>query len=301
MEGTQSYRFFNRGPSPVARLAFFGVLSMLILFIDARFKSFETVRSAIEFVVYPLQRLTALPSLAWQGAGNYFASKDKLQAENTQLKQKQYANALQLQQLQTLQAENQQLRQLLDLRQQVNYPTLATEIAYVEQNIFKRKLIIDKGLNANIQAGQVAMDDIGIVGQITHVYPLAAEVTLITDKDHAVPVQVLRSGLRSVVFGSGNISELTLRYMPMNADIVVGDELVTSGIDGTYPAGIRVAKVTKVERDPAYPFARIIAIPLAGVDKHQQLLIATSLPLLNERPAEPIEKPSKKTRSKSDK
>jgi len=145
------------------------------------------------------------------------------------------------------------------------------------------------------------MDNIGIIGQITHVYPLAAEVTLITDKDHAVPVQVLRSGLRSVVFGSGNISELTLRYMPMNADIVVGDELVTSGIDGTYPPGIRVAKVTKVERDPAYPFARIVAVPVAGVDKNRQLLIATSSPLLAERPTEPTEKPSKRNRSRADK
>jgi len=139
MESTQSYRFFNRGPSPVARLAFFGILSMLILFIDARFKSFEAVRSAIQFVVYPLQRLTALPGLAWQDADNYLTSKNTLLAENTQLQQRQYANAVQLQQLQILQAENQQLRQLLDLRQQVNYPMLASEIAYVEQDFLSEK------------------------------------------------------------------------------------------------------------------------------------------------------------------
>jgi rod shape-determining protein MreC len=299
MESTRSYRFFNRGPSTVARLAFFGILSMLVLFIDARYKTFETVRGAIQFVVYPFQRLTTLPGLAWDGVNTYFTSNQQLQLDNNQLQLRQHTNAVQLQQLQVLQLENQQLRNLLNLRQQVNYPMQASEIAYVEQDFFKRKIILDKGLTSNVQSGQIVMDDIGIVGQITHVYPLASEVTLITHKDHAVPVQVLRSGLRAVVFGAGNISELTLRYMPMNADIVVGDELVTSGIDGTYPAGIRVAKVTKVERDPAYPFARIVAVPVAGIDKNRQLLIATSAPPLAERPPEAAEKSGKKAHSRS--
>jgi len=299
MESTRSYRFFNRGPSTAARLAFFGFLSMLALFIDARYKSFEPVRSAIQFVVYPFQRLTTLPGLAWEGVDTYFTSNHQLQLDNNQLQLRQHTAAVQLQQLQVLQLENQQLRKLLDLLQQVSYPMQTSEIAYIEQDFFKRKIILDKGLASNVQAGQIVMDDIGIIGQITHVYPLASEATLITHKDHAVPVQVLRSGLRAVVFGAGNISELTLRYMPMNADIVVGDELVTSGIDGTYPAGIRVAKVTKVERDPAYPFARIVATPAAGIDKNKQLLIVASPPRLTERPIEPIEKSNKKAHSRS--
>jgi len=137
-----------------------------------------------------------------------------------------------------------------------------------------------------VAAGQVVMDNIGVVGQVTRVYPWLSEVTLITDKDHAVPIQVLRTGLRAVVFGSGNISNLALRYMPISSDIQVGDVLVTSGIDGIYPPGLPVAKVIQIERDPAYPFAQILCSPLAGVDKQRQVMIISGLPRLPEMPAE---------------
>jgi rod shape-determining protein MreC len=128
------------------------------------------------------------------------------------------------------------------------------------------------------------MDENGIVGQITRVYPWLSEVTLVTEKDQAVPVQVLRNGLRAIVFGAGDTSQLSLRYMPNSADIQNDDVLVTSGIDGTYPPGIPVARVIKVEHDPAYPFAHIVCLPLAGVDKHRHLLILSSLPKMPERP-----------------
>ena len=128
------------------------------------------------------------------------------------------------------------------------------------------------------------VDNSGVVGQVTRVYPWLSEVTLVTDKDIAVPIQVVRNGVRAVVFGSGNISELELRYQPVNADIEVGDVLVTSGMDGTYPPALPVAKVTKVDRDPAYPFAHIACVPLAGVDRHRTLLIVSSVPPLPERP-----------------
>ena len=137
-----------------------------------------------------------------------------------------------------------------------------------------------------VQLGQVVIDDNGIVGQITRVYPWLSEVTLITEKDHAVPVQVLRNGLRAIVFGAGDASQLSLRYMPNSADIQNDDVLVTSGIDGIYPPGIPVARVIKVEHDAAYPFAHIVCLPLAGVDKHRHLLILSSLPRLPERPDE---------------
>jgi rod shape-determining protein MreC len=128
------------------------------------------------------------------------------------------------------------------------------------------------------------MDDVGIVGQVTRVYPWLSEVTLITEKDHAVPIQVMRNGLRAIVFGSGDTSRLSLRYMPVSADVQVDDILVTSGIDGTYPPGIPVAKVINVERDPAYPFASVICLPLAGVDNHRHLLVLSDTPGQPERP-----------------
>ena len=170
------------------------------------------------------------------------------------------------------------------------------EIVYLERDIFKRKVYVDKGSQKNVIAGQVVMDDTGLVGQVTRVYPWLSEVTLITDKDHAVPIQVLRTGLRAVVFGSGNISNLELRYLPISSDIQVGDVLVTSGIDGIYPSNLPVAKVIQIERDPAYPFAKILCIPLAGVDQQRQLMIISDLQKLPELPAETMK--TNETKSK---
>ena len=289
MEETQSFRFFNRGPGPAARLVFFVLLSLLLLFVDARYRYLESVRSAVSIFTYPLQRLVAAPGALWQQADSFFTLQGNLLLDNTRMRQQHTIDAVQLQQLQVLQAENQHLRDLLALQQRTAFPMQPAEIVYVERDIFKRKLFLDKGSQANVQAGQVVMDDIGVVGQVTRVYPWLSEVTLITDKDHSVPVQVLRNGLRTVVFGSGDTGDLALRYIPDSADIQEGDMLVTSGIDGTYPPGLPVAKVGHIERDPAYPFARIQCFPVAGVDRHRQLLILSGLPKLPERPEAVVE------------
>lgn len=283
MDSTRSFRFFNRGPSAVVRLLFFVVLSLLLLFIDARFKYLESTRAVISIIVYPFQRLTTLPGIVWQEVSEHFGTQSRLLQENAQLRQQHSLDAAQLSQLQVMQGENVQLRNLLEVPQRVGYPMQMAEIIYVERDIFKRKLVVNKGSQASVQPGQVVMDDIGIVGQITRVFPWTSEVTLVTDKDHAVPVQILRNGIRAVVFGSGDISELGLRYMPISSDIQVGDVLVTSGIDGTYPAGLPVAKIIKIERDPAYPFARIACEPMAGVDRHRFLMIVSGLPQLPPR------------------
>ena len=284
MEDTRSLRFFNRGPSAVARLIFFSVLSLLLLFVDARYKYLESTRKVIAVVIYPFQRLTALPGEAVKGVSGYFEMQKHLLADNAQLQQRHDLDAVQMAQLKTIQAENAQLRALLDVQQRADYTMQMAQIIYIERDIFKRKLILDKGTQVNVQPGQAVVDNIGVVGQVTRVYPWTSEVTLTTDKDNAVPVQNVRNGLRAVVFGSGNISELELRYQPISADIEVGDELVTSGMDGTYPPALPVAKVVKIERDPAYPFAHIICVPLAGVDRNRTLLIVSSVPPLPERP-----------------
>ena len=284
MDQTQSFRFFNRGPSPGVRLAFFSLLSLLLLFVDARYRYLESARSVLSVLTFPLQRAVAAPGGLWQQADSFFTLQGSLLRDNAQLRQQHTTDSVQLQQFQILQAENQHLRELLAVQQRATYPTQLAEIVYVERDIFKRKLFLDKGAQANVQAGQVVMDDIGVVGQVTRVYPWLSEVTLITDKDHSVPVQALRNGLRTMVFGSGDTGDLTLRYMPNSADIKEGDILVTSGIDGTYPPGLPVAKVGHIEHDPAYPFARIQCTPVAGVDRHRQLLILSGLPKLPERP-----------------
>ena len=284
MEHNQSFRFFNRGPSPAVRLVFFGLLSLQLMFVDARYRYLESARSVVSVLIYPLQQMVALPGTLWHQADTFFTLQGNLIRYNTQLRQQYEVDTAQLQQLQILQAENQHLRDLLAVQQRTDYPMQLAEIVYTERDIFKRKLFLDKGAQANVQAGQVVMDDSGIVGQVTRVYPWLSEVTLVTDKDHAVPVQILRNGLRAVVFGSGDTSELTLRYMPVSADVQEGDVLVTSGIDGTYPPGLPVVKVSRIERDPAYPFARIRCTPLAGVNSQRQLLILSGLPKLPERP-----------------
>lgn len=284
MEDTRTLRFFNRGPSAVARLVFFSILSLVLLFVDARYKYLESTRQIIAVIIYPLQRLTALPGEIWNGAGAYITLQRHLVSDNEQLHLQHDADAALLNQMQALQAENSQLSELLGVTQRANYTMQAAQIAYVERDIFKRKLFLDKGEKSHVHAGQAVVDNGGVVGQVTRVYPWLSEVTLVTDKDIAVPIQVVRNGIRAVVFGSGNISELGLRYQPVNTDIEVGDVLVTSGMDGSYPPALPVAQVTKVERDPAYPFAHIVCAPLAGVDRHRTLLIVSSVPPLPERP-----------------
>ncbi len=295
MEHTRSFRFFNRGPSEAARLVFFALLSLLLLFVDARFKYLEYARNILFVPVNALQSLATLPSKLWHEAGEYLITQTRLVQDNEQLRLNNTEQAAQLQQLQVLQAEVGHLRSLLAVQQRAEYPMQLAEIVFVERDIFKRKLFLNKGLSANVLAGQIVIDETGVVGQITRVYPWVSEVTLITDKDHTVPVQVLRNGLRAIAFGSGGAGEITLRYTPVNAEIEVGDVLVTSGLDGTYPPGLPVARVTQVERNPAYPFARIACTPLAGVDKNRQLLILTGLPKLPTRPETEVEKAVRKS------
>jgi rod shape-determining protein MreC len=292
MDSTQSFRFFNRGPSPVARLIFFAVLSLLLLFIDARYRHLESIRGVIALPIQALQRLATnlatQPGELWDQFSIYIDSQGNLARENAQLREQHMLYATQLLELQVVQSENTLLRKLHDMSQLADFPMQMAEIIYIERDIFKRKVYVDKGSQKNVLAGQVVMDEAGIVGQVTRVYPWLSEVTLITDKDHAVPIQVLRTGLRAVVFGSGDISNLSLRYMPSSSDIQVGDVLVTSGIDGTYPPNLPVAKIVKIEQDPAYPFAQIVCSPLAGVDQHRQLMIISGLSKLPEIPAEEI-------------
>jgi rod shape-determining protein MreC len=258
---------------------------MLLLFVDARYQYLESTRKVLGVMIYPFQRLTSVPGEIVGRISVYFETQNKLLADNARLRQQHDVDAAQLTQLNAILAENAQLRTLQELEQRVEYPMLMAEIVYVERDIFKRKLIVNKGSQAKVSAGQVVVDDTGVVGQVTRVHPWLSEVTLVTDKDQAVPIQILRNGLRAVVFGSGDIGEMSLRYMPVSTDLVEGDVLVTSGIDGTYPPNLPVAKITKIERDPAYPFARITCAPLAGVDRHRALLIVAALPKLTERPA----------------
>jgi rod shape-determining protein MreC len=291
-------RFFRHGPSLLARLVFFVTLSLVLMAADARFKYLLEIRQAFSTVVYPLQKLANVPGTIYDGVSEFLFS-GHLADENIQLKQQHLVDRGQLHQLSALEAENAQLRKLLEATQRVESKAVMAEILHVPRDPFNRKVMLDRGSQSGVQPGQVVVDDIGVVGQITRDYPWASEVTLITDKDHSVPVQVVRNGLRSVISGTGKDAMLELRYLAVNTDIQEGDSLVTSGIDGVYPPGLPVAVVSKIERNPTYVFARVTCTPVARVGHNRQLLILSTLTPVTEIPEEAFElKPESRKREK---
>ena len=277
--------FFKRGPAPLALLTFYIAVSLAIFVFDLRFKSLELLRQSIALVVDPVQRVAQTPGSLVDYASHYLQGMHSLQQENDELKHAKLTTAPDLQRLAQLEAENERLRKLLSVTEREKANGQVSQILYTARDPFSRKVIVDKGQQSGITAGQPAIDEAGVVGQVTRVFPFSAEITLITDKDQVVPVQVVRTGQRSVVFGLGN-GQLELRYIPTNADIQIGDMLVTSGLDGIYLPGFPVAKVVNIERDSAYSFARIFCVPIAGVENFGEVMVLSPRQALPERPPE---------------
>lgn len=264
---------FKQGASARAKVIVFAFLAISLLVVDARLRTLSVIRQGVAVALYPLQAAALMPRNALYAVGNYFSSLSRLEEENRRLRTEQVRNAQILQEGRQLLAENDQLRKLLSAAQRLPVKSTMAEILYDTRDAFTRKIVVDRGAQHGVVAGQPVIDDLGVVGQVTRVFPFTSEVTLLTDKDHAISVQVLRSGLRSVAYGRGQSGVLDLRYMPPNADIRKGDVLVTSGIDGVYPAGLSVASVTQVENKSTDAFAHIVCQPTGGVDRHKQLLI----------------------------
>jgi len=287
--------FFNRGPAPLVRLTFFISLGILLMVLDARFRYAEAVRQVVALAAYPIQRVAMAPLDLFLGVAGFFSTTSTLHEENSALKKRQLYDAQALLQLEALKEENNHLRRLLDARERLPLKSVFAEILYAARDPFSRKVFIDKGSQQGIVAGQPVIDDVGVIGQVTRVYLLMSEVTLLSDKDQAIPLQVLRNGLRAVAYGGVEGGMLELRFMAANADIKSGDVLVTSGIDGTYPPGLPVATVARIERDAAYAFARIKLEPAAGTDRYRQVLV-----LSNEaKPPPPQEEQPKRKPAKS--
>jgi rod shape-determining protein MreC len=281
--------FFRRGPSPLARLAFFGLISIALLFLDTRYGYLEHLRQVAAIIVYPLQRAARMPGEALGAVGAYFASQRALTDENAELKRRLVERAAPAQGYALARQENERLKALLDIRGRYADAATAVDVLYAGRDPFAQKLFVNKGSDAGLKPGEAVIDADGVVGQVTRVFPFMAEVTLLTDKGHAVPVKVERSGLRSVLYGAGAGRRPELRFMAPNADIRTGDILVTSGIDGTYPAGLAVARVATLERETGQMFARITCEPLAGTERSEQLLVLGHDAALPPRPEEPAE------------
>lgn len=280
MAGYDPPPFFKQGPAPLALLSFYIAVSVALLILDAKFRYLEIVRQAVSVVTHPIQVLAHLPARGIDGVAGYFSDVSRIQGENERLKKERVDDAVIVQRYAQLELENQQLRNLLAVRERHGVKAVAARVLYTARDPFARRVVIDRGAQQGVIAGQPVIDDRGLVGQLTRVFPLVSEVTLATDKEHSIPVQIVRNGLRSVSFGLG-AGQMELRYMPANADVQVGDVVVTSGLDGIYLPGFPVARVDKVERDASYSFARILCSPLAGVENHEIVL------LLDPKPAEP--------------
>ncbi len=289
---------FKQGAPARVKVTVFALISIALLFADSRLQALTTIRQVTGTILYPLQMAALMPRDALGSMGSYFSSLSKLQQEVQVLKAAQVANAQAMQLAKLQSVENEQLRRLMGARVAIPVPTLMAEILYDARDSSTRKIVLDRGMRENVQLGLPVIDNAGVVGQVTRVFPLTSEVTLLTDKEQAIPVQVLRNGLRSVAYGGGQNGLLDLRFVSPNADIIVGDVLITSGLDGVYPAGLAVAKVVKVEHRAGGTFGNVVSQPLAGVDRHRQLLILMAMPKVLPRPPAEATEPPKKSKLK---
>ena len=289
--GSPPPAFFKQGPSAVSKLLLFSALSVLLMVADVRFGVTQPLRAVLSVALYPVQWLALRPQALAEYGSSYFEARDTAQAAERELRQQLLVQAQRSGQVDQLTLENNQLRQLLALRERLTTTGVAAEVLYDAADPYTRKLIIDRGLTHGIKIGAPVMDAHGILGQVTRVLPLVSEVTLVIDREHSIPVLNTRTGARGVAYGeAGGAPLLELRFMATNADIEVGDMLSTSGVDGIYPAGVMVAKVTKVERRAETTFARILCEPVGRVQGARHVMVLE--PLNTQMPARPqIDKP----------
>jgi rod shape-determining protein MreC len=265
--------FFKRGPAPLVRLFFFASLSLALLVLDARFRYVDGLRNTVALIAYPLQRIATAPIDFFSVVGTYFSTQARLVEDNAALRAKSLELSQNAQRYEAAEAEAAQLRRLIGAAEKLEVKATPAEILYAGRDPYSHKVFINLGANQGVKPGSPVTDEAGVVGQVTRVHPLISEVTLVNDRDQAIPVQVIRTGLRAVAFGSGPSGMLELRLIAANAEIQNGDRLVTSGIDGTYPAGLPVGTVVRIERDAEHSFARVVCRPAAGVDRGRYVLV----------------------------
>jgi rod shape-determining protein MreC len=280
--------FFKQGPSALSKLMVCSALAIFLMVADTRFKLTEPLRSAVGLVLYPVQWVAMRPVLAVEYAAAYFESLRSAQAAEAQARAELVKQAQRSSQVEQLLLENERLRGLLALGQRINTPGQAAEVLYDAADPYTRKVIVNKGLAQGVEPGSPVIDESGVLGQVTRVHPLVSEVTLITDRDQAIPVMNARSGIRSVAYGDPtgpHAGSLELRFLAASADVKAGDLLTTSGVDGVYPPGLPVARVDSIERRADSAFARIHCTPLALVQGSRH--VAVLRPLTGQLPPRP--------------
>ena len=271
--GTAAGRPLGRGGSPGFRFTLYAVLAVVVMYLDQRQHYLEQLRYALQAAAYPIQLAVNSPPTAWAWIRRSFESRERLQAENARLRAGQRDLELRSMRYEALAHENGELRGLRAALPPVADRWLAAEIVNVQLSSLRQRLLIDRGAVNGVFKAQAVLDDRGLIGQTTHVGPWSAEVILITDPEHAVPVRIERTGLRTIAVGAGDASSLALPYLPANADIKSGDLLVTSGLGGVFPQGYPVARVTEVHRDAVQPLAQVRAAPLAHIDTDSEVML----------------------------
>lgn len=262
-----------RGASPGFRFTLYAILSITLMFLDQRSGWLEHARYLMQGAAYPIQLAVNSPSAAWHWLEESFETRESLRAENQRLIAHQRELEVRLLRYDALARENATLRGLEAALPPVAQRWMVAEVVNVEVNSLRQRILINRGTQNGVFKAQAVVDATGLLGQTTHVGPWSAEVILITDPEHAVPVQIERTGLRTIAVGAGTTGALALPYLPGNADIKRGDLLVTSGLGGVFPEGYPVAKVAEVHRDAVQPLAQVRAIPLAKIDNDREAML----------------------------
>ncbi len=278
--------FFRQGPSALTKLVVCSALAVFLMAADTRFALTQPLRVALTTALLPAQTALKVPVDLWQHGGDHLRGLSAALAAENLARAELARQALRAAQVEQLSSENTRLRALLELRQGLQVKSTSAQVLYEAADPYSRKLFIDRGATHGLALGAPVINEMGVLGQVTRLYPLTAVVTLLTDRDAAIPVLNTRTQQRSAAFG-GVEAGLELRFMAGNADVQVGDVLTTSGVDGVYPAGLGVGKVTRVDRRAELGFARVLVAPTAGVDGVRHLLVLE--PLTIQLPVRPVD------------
>ncbi len=273
----RSSKLFNKGPSLLSKLLLLTFISIILMGVDFRFHYLKEIRQFTNVFTKPLHAVLNLPNDIYNFTTQYFSNQSRLIHDNEKLKVDIDQLKGDLQRLDFIDQENDRLRNLLEVKNTHKFKTEAVSIIYSRFDPFNQKIIIDGGQNKDFQPGQPVIDALGLVGQISSVFPETSEVTLIIDKKMSVPIQIQRNGLRAITNGNGQSETISLSYLPNSVDVVKGDILKTSGIDTIYPEGINVAEVLEIYNNPKLPFAKIICKPLSAIRNHSHVLVVTPI------------------------
>lgn len=288
---SDSRNIIGRGPPLGAGLFFLGIVSVGTMMLDHRSNYLETVRMWMGTAANPIYTVVQAPSQVWGWMTGSFADRTQLRLENAELSEQLRVARVKLLQFDSLRQENLRLRQVREASAGIGGRTMIAEIMSVDVDPFRQRVRINKGAEHGVFRNQPVLDAFGIVGQVVQVDKYSSTLLLISDATHSIPVQVNRNGIRSIAVGTGESSKLSLPYMTVESDVKPGDLLVSSGLDGIFPAGYPVASVTKVERNPAETFALVEARPLAQLDRDREVLLLWAEPPATTAPVAAAEKP----------